>query len=179
VHDAEELRREARRLAERVGSRLRSKGLAGRTVTLKLRYPDFRTITRSATLPEPVDASAEIARLALALLERVAPGGVRLLGVSVRNLTPAPAHQEMLPLGDAAVSEAPAPTDMPEGAGVSPDMPGGSRVSPDIRRVQDAVDAVRARFGDDALGPAALLDPGKKSLRTGRKGTRWGPAPED
>jgi DNA polymerase IV len=159
VHDPEALRREARRLAERVGSRLRSKGLAGRTVTLKLRYPDFRTITRSVTLGEPVDASAEIARLALALLESVAPGAVRLLGVSVRNLTPVPAHQEVLPLGEG---------------------PGGTNPEVNaLNQVQQAVDAVRARFGEDAVGPAGLLDPGEKKLRTGRKGTRWGPTPED
>jgi DNA polymerase-4 len=164
VGDREELRREVRRLAERVGSRLRSKGLASRTVTLKLRYPDFRTITRSATLPEPVDASAEIARLAVALLDRVAPGRVRLLGVSVRNLTPASAHQETLPLGGAAGA--------PSAGGPGPDPQGAGQV-------QQAIDAVRARFGEDAVGPAGLLEPGESKLRTGRKGSRWGPATED
>src|SRR5581483_947723 len=71
VTDREALRREVRRMAERVGSRLREHGLAGRTVTLKVRFPDFRTITRSATLPEAFDASAEIAGLALGLLDKV------------------------------------------------------------------------------------------------------------
>ena len=54
VADREVLRREVRRMAERVGSRLREHGLAGRTVTLKVRFPDFRTITRSATAPRAV-----------------------------------------------------------------------------------------------------------------------------
>ncbi len=172
VHDPEKLRREVRRLAERVGSRLRAKGLAGRTVTLKLRYPDFRTITRSTTLPEPVDGSAEIARLALGLLDRVEPGGVRLLGVSVRNLMPVQAHQEMLPLDVASPGGAADPGEAPKEDGRP-----GSRAAPG-RAAQRAVDAVRARFGEDAVGPAALLDPGEKKLRTGRKGTRFGPAPE-
>jgi len=141
VHDREALRREARQMAERVGGRLRAKGLAGRTVTLKLRYPDFRTITRSATGPEPVAASAEIAALALALLDRVDLGaGVRLLGVSVRNLIPAPAHQETLPLDAGEASPVPRTTEP----------------------VQRAVDAVRARFGDGAVGTAARLEPGVK-----------------
>jgi DNA polymerase-4 len=138
VHALEPLRQEARRMAERVGNRLRDKGLAGRTVTLKVRYHDFRTITRSATVPEPVSASPDITRLALALLEKVdLGGGVRLLGVSVRSLTAAPAHQEALPLDETAGEDAP----------------------PRSEDMQRAVDAVRARFGDDAVGPAALLEP--------------------
>jgi DNA polymerase-4 len=135
VHTPEPLRQEARRMAERVGNRLRDKGLAGRTVTVKVRYHDFRTITRSTTVGEPLSAPSDISRLALGLLEQVElGGGVRLLGVSVRNLTAAPAHQETLALGD---EEAP----LHRG---------------DIRR---AVEAVRARFGDDAVGPAGLLEP--------------------
>jgi DNA polymerase-4 len=97
VADREALRRAVLRMAERVGSRLRDHGLAGRTVTLKVRFPDFRTITRSATLSEPFANSADIARLGLGLLEKVdTGGGVRLLGVTVRNLTGAPVHQESL-----------------------------------------------------------------------------------
>jgi DNA polymerase-4 len=135
VSDREALRREAMRMAERVGSRLREHGLAGRTVTLKVRFPDFRTITRSATLPEPFSVSAEITRLALALFDKVdVSGGIRLLGVSVRNLTDAPAHQESL-FGDSGGGE----------TGAAP--------------IQSVVDAVRARFGADALGPAALVEP--------------------
>jgi DNA polymerase-4 len=123
VYDAEALRAEARRLAERVGNRLREHGLAGRTVTIKVRYPDFRTITRSATASEPTSAGADIARQAVELLERAELHlGVRLLGVSVHNLVSAPAHQ--LTLGEADVDDG----------------------------VQRAVEGVRARFGDDALG---------------------------
>ena len=55
------------RLADAVGGRLRSHGLAGRTVTLKVRYGDFRTITRSRTSPDALDGGPEIARVARAL----------------------------------------------------------------------------------------------------------------
>jgi DNA polymerase IV len=135
-------------MAERVGSRLRDHDLAGRTVTLKVRFPDFRTITRSATLPEPFSVSAEIARLALGLLEKVdVAGGIRLLGVTMSNLTAGAAHQESL-FGEA-----------------DPDEPA---------QVQAALDAVRARFGSDAVGSAALLGPGDR-LRIQRKGTKYGP----
>jgi len=134
VADREALGREIRRMAERVGTRLRDHGLAGRTVTIKVRFPDFRTITRSATVPEPIAVSAEIARLALGLLEKVdTAGGIRLLGVTVSNLTAGATHQPSL-FGDETARDA-----------------GGA--------MQSAVDAVRARFGSDALGPAATVEP--------------------
>jgi len=113
VVDREALRREVLRMAERVGSRLRRHGLAGRTVTLKVRFPDFRTITRSATLPEAFDGSADVAGLALGLLEKVDTAtGVRLLGVTVSNLLPGAARQGTL-FGDDAVGAAtlPEPSD--------------------------------------------------------------------
>jgi DNA polymerase-4 len=153
VSDREALRREVLRMAERVGARLRDHDLAGRTVTLKVRFPDFRTITRSATLPEPFSVSAEIARLALGLLEKVdVTGGIRLLGVTVSNLTAAAAHQESL-FGEST-----------EG-------------TEDGAQIQSALDAVRARFGSDAVGSAALLGPGDR-LRIRREGTQYGPNSE-
>ena len=134
VADRAALDREVRRMAERVGTRLRDHGLAGRTVTLKVRFPDFRTITRSTTLPEPFAVSSEIARQALALLDKVdTTGGVRLLGVSVSNLTVGAAHQASL-------------------FGEETTLDGGVAI-------QTVVDAVRQRFGSDALGPAATLEP--------------------
>ena len=79
------------RQARDVAERLRKHGLSGRTVTLKVRLYDFTTLSRSATLPAPTDATATIGRLARALLtELVASGstagGVRLLGVGVSGL---------------------------------------------------------------------------------------------
>jgi DNA polymerase IV len=134
VSDRQALDREIRRMAERVGTRLRDHGLAGRTVTIKVRFPDFRTITRSTTLPEPLAVSAEIARLALGLLEKVdVTGGIRLLGVTVSNLAAAGARQPSL---------------FGEEAGAEPAAP-----------IQSVVDAVRARFGADALGTAAMVEP--------------------
>ena len=134
VSDREALAREVRRMGERVGERLRSHGLSGRTVTLKVRFPDFRTITRSTTVPEPVAVSAEITRLALGLLEKVdVAGGLRLLGVTVSNLAAAGIHQPSL-FGEEDAAETAAP-------------------------IQSVVDAVRARFGADALGTAATVEP--------------------
>jgi DNA polymerase-4 len=79
-------------LSEETGAELRREGLTGTTVTLKLRYNDFTTITRQQSLPKATDAHQEIHRLARMLLaralaERDSP--VRLLGVRVTGLASA------------------------------------------------------------------------------------------
>ncbi len=92
VASVEELHVEVIRMADAVGGRLHRAGLAGRTVTLKVKWPDFTQTTRSRTLDRPTDGSTAIAEVALALLHepemaaRVVAQGVRLLGVSVANL---------------------------------------------------------------------------------------------
>ena len=75
------------RQAEDVATRLRAHSLSGRTVTLKVRMHDFTTLSRSTTLPSPVDRGPTIARLARGLLEEIdVSSGVRLLGVGVSGL---------------------------------------------------------------------------------------------
>jgi DNA polymerase-4 len=76
------------RQSERIETSLRRRGLRGRTITLKLRYANFETITRSRTLPGGVHAAAEIARVAGRLLDQTQAGArpVRLVGVSVSQL---------------------------------------------------------------------------------------------
>jgi DNA polymerase-4 len=138
------LRVEAVRMAEAVAQRLRRHGYAGRTVTVKVRFHDFRTITRSVTLPAAVDSGPEVARAAKALLEPIDPSaGVRLLGVGVTNLDADGAVQ--LRLDDAA--------------------------APGWRDATSAVDAIRERFGDDAIKPGTLA--GRAVKQPGD--TQWGP----
>ncbi|MBO0847327.1 MAG: DNA polymerase IV [Nocardioides sp.] len=75
------------RQATHVSERLRTNGLSGRTVTLKVRLHDFTTLSRSTTLNAPTDSGPTIARLARGLLgELDLTGGVRLLGVGVSGL---------------------------------------------------------------------------------------------
>jgi DNA polymerase-4 len=75
------------RQAGSVAERLRKNGMSGRTVTIKVRLHDFTTLSRSATLPSPVDDAATVARLARNLLTELdTSGGVRLLGVGVSGL---------------------------------------------------------------------------------------------
>jgi DNA polymerase-4 len=87
--DPARLSAEIEALAVRVGVRLQRSGTSGRTVTLKVRRYDFTTLTRSLTLPQPVDAPRQIAEVARRLLGGVdRSGGLRLLGVGVSGLSP-------------------------------------------------------------------------------------------
>ena len=147
LHDPDRLHTEVVRMGDAVASRLREAGLAARTVTVKVRYGDFATITRSQTSTEPLDTAADVVAVAAALLDAVdVSPGVRLLGVSTSNLSERAGRQ--LSFDDAA------------GGGRSP--------------AADAVDAVRRRFGDRAVGPAATM--GADGLRPKRRGDQqWGP----
>jgi DNA polymerase-4 len=91
VSDRAGLHDEVRRMAQAVAGRLGTEGLAARTVTTKVRYPDFAIRSRSQTLPVGTEDPARIGELACALLDRALadrPGALRLVGVGVSNLEP-------------------------------------------------------------------------------------------
>jgi DNA polymerase IV len=90
VTDRAVLHAELRRMADEVGRRLQRSGLAGRTVTAKLRYADFSLRSRSATLSAETDEAERIGDLACSLLDRGLtdrPGALRLVGVGVSSLS--------------------------------------------------------------------------------------------
>jgi DNA polymerase IV len=146
-HRHETLHRELVRQCDAVASRLRAAGVSGRTVTLKVRFHDFRTITRSVTPGAPLDTAHALLEATDALLARVDPGpGVRLLGVHVSGLAEGAARQLSLE-----------------------DLAGGSWDD-----ASSAVDEIRARFGADAIVPASLAGP--EGIRIKRRGDQqWGP----
>ncbi|MEA2453426.1 MAG: polymerase [Actinomycetota bacterium] len=129
----EDILREILRLSDRTAGRLRAKGLCGRTVTLKVRFSNFSTITRSKTFGAELDAAAEIYEVAKALYLKLDPvrPRIRLLGVSITGLAQGPARRQL----DLLATDR---TGWPEAS--------------------DAVDKIRERWGTDAVGPAALLD---------------------
>jgi DNA polymerase-4 len=161
--DPAELRRETVRMADAVSARLRAHGGAARTVTIKVRFGDFRTITRSSTPPAPVATGPAVARVAKDLLASVdVSPGVRLLGVGVSGLgvSATGGGQQLSLLDDIATAD-------DEGV--------GGVVAPGWTAATDAIDAVRARYGDDAVVPASLSGPG--GIRVRRRGDQqWGPA---
>jgi len=90
VADPERLHDELRRMAERLSEHLRAREQVARTVTTKLRYPDFAIRTRSTSLLAGTDDATRIGELACALLDRALkdrPAPLRLVGVGVSGLT--------------------------------------------------------------------------------------------
>ena len=124
VADPEQLRPILWRLAETVARRMKKAGVAGRGVTLKLKTSEFRTVTRARRLPGATRSAEEMFRAAEPLLSREADGrAFRLIGIGAHDLVEAGQVVQGDLFGDA-----------------SPD--GG---------VDKALDAVRERFGDDAI----------------------------
>jgi DNA polymerase IV len=146
------LRRELLRLVERATAALRCRGLRGRTIVLKIRYPDFTTITRCRTLAGPTDSVQEVFGVAAELLDAHLPRGmaVRLLGVRVEQLVGGVTAEQFALDGSNAN--------------------GASTNWSDAER---AADAARSKFGSAAVRLATLLDaPGRP------ESGESGPSPE-
>jgi DNA polymerase-4 len=125
-----------------VGARLREAGLAGGTVRIKLRWQDFTTLTRQVRLAQPTDQDGEIFTAAKELFERTWKKGrpVRLIGVGVSNLRE---RLRQLSLFDAAWQH--------------------------DERLLAAIDAIRDRYGRDALRRGTQVD-ARKGRRHGSEG---------
>ena len=102
VDDPEVVRRELLRLSERTAARLRSSRQVGRTVSIKVRFADFTTITRSRTLSEGTDVSRHIYETARALFDNLGleRARLRLIGVRVEGIVPAETQTHQLLLGE-------------------------------------------------------------------------------
>ncbi len=166
---------------------LRRSGLAARTVGVKMRFADFKLITRSHSLPIPVDATRAVAAVASALFDTVdLDRGVRLLGVALSGFGPPDQGVQLsLDLGQGEpVAVGP---DGPGAAGTGGDGgsagPGAGPAGDDdeIERLQRcwgpvtaAVDAIRERYGDSSVGSASLVRPEGLRIR-GRGEAQWGP----
>ena len=91
IADRDQLHAELRRMAERLGDHLTRTNQAARTITTKVRYPDFSIRSRSSTVPAGLDDGTAIGDIACALLDRALadrPGPLRLVGVGLSNLEP-------------------------------------------------------------------------------------------
>ena len=131
-------------LADRVATRLRAAARAGRTVTVRVRFVGRRSVTRSLTVAEPISATRTLAELAVdlagaALADHPAEREITLLAVSVSNLVPEPALQLVLPLALDGDRRRP-----------------GTALGAARWALDRSVDAVRARFGREAVGFAAV-----------------------
>ena len=133
LDQAEDILREVLRLSEKVASRLRQAGLMGRTITLKVRFSNFSTITRSKTLLDPTDVAKEIYEVAKSLFEglKLNQVRVRLVGVRVEKLVEEDQANRQLMLGESEKG---------------------------WREIDKASDKANARFGEEAIKPARLIE---------------------
>ncbi|WP_425402684.1 DNA polymerase IV [Glycomyces tenuis] len=117
-------------LSRKVASRARAAGWAGRGVTVKIRFGDFRTITRSRTLAAPTDVGHEIHAAARELADAAATAPVRLIGVRLDHLVETAAVGRQVALGE------------PEHG---------------WRDIETAIDVAAAKYGKGAVGSAGRL----------------------
>ena len=116
--------------AQRLSGRLRRSGLSARTITLKTRYDDFSTVTRSQTLDGATDGARDLYRIGLELLGGVdVSRPVRLLGLAGSSLEESTEPKQL----DLDASEI-------------------------WNRMEDAIADIRDKYGDHAISPARLLD---------------------
>ncbi len=148
VDDPAVIRRELLRLAERTAGRLREGGWLARTVSIKVRFADFTTITRSRTLDVPSDVGQELYDTARSLFEALGldRARIRLVGVRAERLVQAGATPQQLELGAREHGR---------------------------RDAELAADRAARRFGAGAVRPATLLQrtggrdtPGRREPRT-------------
>ena len=126
-------------LADRIGARLRAKSLAGRTITVRVRFADLRSVTRSLTLSAPISATRALAEIAEDLVRGVLADHrdertISLLAIAVSNLEAHAIVQLELPLGLADERRRP-----------------GTKQGLARSRADRAVDAIRKRFGGKAV----------------------------
>jgi DNA polymerase-4 len=130
LDNPEEILTEFLRLTERATARLRDRDLFAKTISIKVRFADFSTINRSKTLPLPIDSTHDVYDVVKGLYQalRIERARLRLVGVSLENLSEGAPHQMML--GEREVG---------------------------WRQAEGAVDQARARFGRGSVRPARLI----------------------
>ena len=130
LDNPEEILTEFLRLTERAAARLRDRGLFAKTISIKVRFADFSTINRSKTVPLPIDSTHDLYEVAKGLYQglRIERARLRLVGVSLENLSEGAPHQMML--GEREVG---------------------------WRQAESAMDKARARFGKGSVRPARLI----------------------
>jgi DNA polymerase-4 len=151
VTDHGVVHRELLRLAEKTAARLRSSGQLGRTVSIKVRFADFATITRARTLPGPTDAGREIYRTARGLYDALGldRARIRLIGVRVEGIAPAGDASRQLQLGAREFG---------------------------WRDADRAVDRAADRFGTGAVRPATLVGGRTPTIGEERRDTPGDPS---
>jgi DNA polymerase-4 len=136
-------------LADRIGARLRAKSLAGRTITVRVRFADLRSVTRALTLSAPISATRALAEIAEDLVRGVLADHrdertISLLAIAVSHLEAHAIVQLELPLGLADEGRRP-----------------GTKKGLARSRADRAIDAIRKRFGGEAVDYGSAVRGGR------------------
>ncbi len=137
IDDPATIHRELLRLSERTAARLRQSGYVGRTIAIKVRFSDFRTVSRSRTLKEPTDVAQVVYATARELYDAMGLGRtpLRLVGVRVEGLAPPDEEPQQLELAAPTVGR---------------------------REAELAADRAAVRFGEGVVRPATLVRPAER-----------------
>lgn len=138
LDDPEEILREFLRLTEKAATRLRENGYYAKTISIKVRFADFSTVSRSKTLPLPIDSTHEIYEIAksLYLALNLDRARLRLVGISLDNLSEAAPEQLLL----------------------------GAREK-GWREADTAIDQAKLRFGGGSVRPGRLIRKSSADLK--------------
>ena len=133
ITDPQEVKKELLRLATKVGARLRSSKVYGRTITLKVKYHDFKVVSRSVTLTRPTNDSKLLYQTVVDLLPKTLVGikPVRLVGVSVGKLIEESCPRQLNLFHNKTISR---------------------------KELNEAIDRINARYGFHTIRPALLAD---------------------
>ncbi len=168
ISDREELRLVLLSFCEDVAFGLRDKGLRGRTITLKARYGDFTTVTRTKTLDHPTNLGPRFYATVRELLQRVPPGALRLIGLQISNLQDVRAPLQEKLFGD---SEPVEPNVRPE-----PLFKGkNTDLQQRLERATQGLDRLNKKYGRGTVMPASLLGRGLLRGRDGSDGRAKAP----
>lgn len=152
IYSRDEIRTHLVRLADSVARRCRSEGVSPRTCTIKLKFSDFRVITRSRTSSSPLSSAQAMLRLIEPALDEIdLQDGVRLVGFSTRNFSE-PTTQSSL-FDDGANANETADLDAA------------------WRDATSAIDEIRERYGAGAIRPASTLNSDREP-----GSSPWGPS---
>jgi len=136
ITDRQEIKKELLRLATKVGARLRNSMVHGRTITLKVKYHDFKVVSRSVTLARPTSDSRQLYQTVVDLLPKTLVGTkpVRLVGVTVGNLMEESCPQQL-------------------------DLFQANNIT--RKELNKAIDSINSRYGTHTIKPALLRDDNK------------------
>ncbi len=133
LEDQEEILRELLRLTEKASARLRARQMSAQTISIKVRFADFKTISRSKTVSLPIDGMQECYDLAkkLYIALKLDRARIRLIGIALENLVDSDGAPVQLELGERESG---------------------------WREATRAMDQAKARFGDASVRPARLFE---------------------